>query len=40
MEPERLMADLGGRITFWGGGCDTQQVLTQGTPEEVAAHVR
>jgi uroporphyrinogen decarboxylase len=40
MEPERLQADLGGKITFWGGGCDTQQVLRTGTPEEIRAHVR
>jgi len=40
MEPERLTADLGGTITFWGGGCDTQQVLRAGTPDEIRAHVR
>ena len=40
MEPERLMKDFGGKIVFWGGGCDTQKVLPLGTPEEVKAHVR
>ena len=25
MEPERLKAEFGGKIVFWGGGCDTQQ---------------
>jgi uroporphyrinogen decarboxylase len=40
MEPERLMADFGGRVVFWGGGCDTQKVLPRGTPQEVAANVR
>ena len=40
MEPERLMADFGGRIVFWGGGCDTQSVLPLGTPDEVREHVR
>ena len=39
MEPERLMKDFGGRIVFWGGGCDTQKVLPLGTPEEVKEHV-
>lgn len=39
MEPERLKADLGGMITFWGGGCDTQQVLRAGTLDEIRAHV-
>jgi len=40
MEPERLMADFGGRIVFWGGGCDTQRVLPLGTPGQVREHVR
>ena len=40
MEPERLMKEFGGTIVFWGGGCDTQNVLPLGTPEEVREHVR
>ncbi len=40
MEPERLMKEFGGKIVFWGGGCDTQKVLPSGTPEEVREHVR
>ena len=40
MEPERLKGEFGGRVVFWGGGCDTQRVLPLGTPEEVRAHVR
>ncbi|MFH1566602.1 MAG: uroporphyrinogen decarboxylase family protein [Gemmatimonadota bacterium] len=40
MEPERLMADFGGRVVFWGGGCDTQRLLPLGTPEQVREHVR
>jgi len=40
MEPERLMKDFGGKIVFWGGGCDTQHVLPLGTPDEVREHVR
>ena len=39
MEPERLMKDFGGKIVFWGGGCDTQKVLPLGTPEEIKEHV-
>ena len=35
MEPEQLKADFGDRITFWGGGIDTQQTLPFGTAEEV-----
>lgn len=40
MEPERLKRDFGSAITFWGGGCDTQTVLSRGTPQEVRDHVR
>jgi uroporphyrinogen-III decarboxylase len=40
MEPERLMDNFGGKIVFWGGGCDTQRVLPLGTPEEIREHVR
>ena len=40
MEPQRLMKDFGGRIVFWGGGCDTQKVLPLATPEQVREHVR
>jgi uroporphyrinogen decarboxylase len=40
MEPERLVREFGGRIVFWGGGCDTQRVLPFGTPDEVRQHVR
>lgn len=35
MAPEQLKADFGDRITFWGGGVDTQQTLPFGTAEEV-----
>jgi len=40
MDPERLKADFGKDICFWGGGCDTKSVLPKGTPEEVKAHVK
>lgn len=40
MEPGRLMESFGGKIVFWGGGCDTQKVLPLGTPQEVREHVR
>jgi len=40
MEPERLKAEFGGRISFWGGGCDTQQVLRSGTISEIKEHVK
>ena len=40
MDPARLKKEFGGRIVFWGGGCDTQTVLGGATPEEVREHVR
>jgi len=35
MEPQGLKDDFGDRITFWGGGVDTQKTLPFSTPEEV-----
>ena len=40
MDPVRLKEEFGGRIVFWGGGCDTQHVLWREPPEVVAEHVR
>lgn len=40
MNPQRLKAEFGSDITFWGGGADTRGVLNHGTPEEVKDHVR
>ena len=40
MDPRELKAEFGDRIVFWGGGCDTQNVLGVKTPQEVAGHVR
>ena len=39
MDPVQLKRKYGDRLTFWGGGVDTQKVLPFGTPEEVKAHV-
>jgi len=40
MDPAALKHAYGDRITFWGGGIDTQHVLPFGTPDEVRAMVR
>ncbi|PIP16516.1 MAG: hypothetical protein COX46_01780 [bacterium (Candidatus Ratteibacteria) CG23_combo_of_CG06-09_8_20_14_all_48_7] len=40
MESNRLKEEFGNRLVFWGGGCDTQQILTTATPEEVRQHVK
>ena len=40
MDPVALKAAYGDRVTFWGGGIDTQRVLPFGTPDEVRAMVK
>jgi len=39
MNPEELKREFGARITFWGGGCDTQTILPNAKPSEVYDHV-
>lgn len=39
MDPRNLKAEFGDQITFWGGGCDTQQVLPNASPEQIKKHV-
>jgi len=40
MSPEWLKKQFGDKITFWGGGIDTQRTIPFGTPEEVSKQVR
>jgi len=40
MEPERLKKEFGKYVTFWGGGCDTQQILAKATPGKVKDDVK
>ena len=40
MDAAELKAEFGREIVFWGGGCDTRDVLQYGTVEEVAEHVK
>jgi hypothetical protein len=40
MDPAALKSRFGGRIVFWGGGCDTQAVLPRSSPAAVRDHVR
>jgi len=40
MEQRQLKAKYGSRLTFWGGGVDTQRTLPFGTPEQVRKEVR
>ena len=39
MDPRVLKRKYGDRITFWGGGVDTQRTLPFGTPDEVRREV-
>jgi hypothetical protein len=40
MDPAQLKEKFGERITFWGGGVDTQRTLPFGTPDQVRQEVR
>jgi len=40
MDAAGLKRDFGRDLVFWGGGCDTRQILPNGTLDEVRAHVR
>ncbi|HDZ20173.1 hypothetical protein LCGC14_0017300 [marine sediment metagenome] len=40
MDPAALKKEFGKDIVFWGGGCDTVNELTEGTPQQVKDKVR
>jgi hypothetical protein len=40
MDPRVLKERFGPKVTFWGGGVDTQQTLPFGTPEQILREVR
>jgi hypothetical protein len=40
MDPRTLKEKFGDKISFWGGGVDTQRTLPFGTPDEVRRQVR
>jgi uroporphyrinogen decarboxylase len=40
MDPRVLKQRFGDRLVFWGGGVDTQHILQNGTPRQVAENVR
>ena len=40
MEPEKLKKEFGRYITFWGGGCNTRDVLPNKSPKEVKEDVK
>jgi uroporphyrinogen decarboxylase len=40
MDTAELKKKYGHNLSFWGGGCDTQHVLSSGRPEDVRREVR
>ena len=40
MDAGELKAQFGSRLTFWGGGCDTRDLLANATEQQVAKHVK
>jgi uroporphyrinogen decarboxylase len=40
MDARELKAKFGKEMVFWGGGCDTQTILPNATPDEVRRHVK
>ncbi|MFQ3549079.1 MAG: uroporphyrinogen decarboxylase family protein [Armatimonadota bacterium] len=40
MDPRKLKDEFGDKLTFWGGGCDTQTILPNAKPEEIRKHVK
>jgi uroporphyrinogen decarboxylase len=40
MDAAELKAEFGNEMVFWGGGCDTQTILPNATPDAVRRHVK
>ena len=40
MDAAELKREFGRDVTFWGGGCDTRDILPNGTPEQIREHVK
>jgi uroporphyrinogen-III decarboxylase len=40
MDPQHLKDQFGSKVTFWGGGIDTQKVLPLATPQKVNEQVK
>ena len=40
MSASELKTEFGKELTFWGGGCDTRDILPNSTSEQVAEHVK
>lgn len=40
MDPLKLKTEFGDKLTFWGGGIDTQSLLASATHEEIVDHIK
>jgi uroporphyrinogen decarboxylase len=40
MDAGELKDQFGEEMTFWGGGCDTRDILVNASPEQVEEHVK
>lgn len=40
MDSAELKREFGKDLVFWGGGCNTQEILPKGTPEAIRRHVK
>jgi uroporphyrinogen decarboxylase len=40
MDAAELKSEFGRDVTFWGGGCDTRDILPNGTPDQIREHVK
>ena len=40
MDVVKLKSTFGKDLTFWGGGCDTRDILPNGTPQQIKDHIR
>ncbi|MCW5553771.1 MAG: methyltransferase [Verrucomicrobiae bacterium] len=40
MDATGLKKNFGQQLTFWGGGCDTREIVSKATPAQVRDHVR
>ena len=39
-DTQRLKKEFGDKLTFWGGGCDTQEILPNGTESDIREEVK
>jgi uroporphyrinogen decarboxylase len=40
MDAQKLKREFGRDLVLWGGGCDTQQILPDASPDDIRRHVR